>query len=254
MRQIFTLVTAAIISLASANHIHAQRFLHKLQDRAEDKILDEIFKEDEKETPPGQETGKPSTSNTRGEGLSASAIDVPACIDAASASYKSEKYTQSRNSVREALQGIELEIGKKVLESLPKSVDDLSKQDDADRVTSSGINFAGLMIEREYAKGDQELRLIIANNSAWLTSVNLYLSSGAYATTDEEQPDYKKVTFQGYQGVIEYDDNAGYKLSVPFGQSSIFVLNGINFSNEQQVMNAAGKFSIDEIKKQLGEQ
>jgi hypothetical protein len=253
MRKIFTLVTAAIISLASANHIHAQRFLNKLQDRAEDKILDEIFKEDEKETSPGQETGKPSTSNTRGEGLSASAIDVPACIDAASASYKSEKYTQSRNSVREALQGIELEIGKKVLESLPQSVNDLSKQDDADRVTSSGINFAGLMIEREYAKGDQELRLIIANNSAWLTSVNLYLSSGAYASTDE-QPDYKKVTFQGYQGVIEYDDNAGYKLSVPFGQSSIFVLNGINFSNEQQVMNAAGKFNIEEIKKQLGEQ
>ncbi|MBN2214688.1 MAG: hypothetical protein JW723_10625 [Bacteroidales bacterium] len=253
MKKILTLLTAAIIGLASANQIHAQRFLNKLQDRAEDKILDEIFDEDEKEAPPDRETGKTSTSNTRGEGLSASAIDVPACIDAASASYKSEKYTQSRNSVREAIQGIELEIGKKVLESLPQSVNDLSGQADADRVTSSGINFAGLMIEREYAKGDQELRVVIANNSAWLTSVNLYLSSGGYATT-EEQPDYKKITFQGYQGVIEYDEGSGYKLSVPFGQSSIFVLNGINFSNEQQVMNAAGKFSIDNIKRQLGEQ
>ena len=140
-----------------------------------------------------------------------------------------------------------------MLESLPVSVNDLSKRDEADRVTSSGINFAGLMIEREYAKGDQELRVTIANNSAWLSAVNLYLSSGGYATTDEQQ-DYKKVTFQGYQGIIEYDEGSGYKLSVPFGQSSIFVLNGINFDNEQQMMNAAGKFSIESIKKQLGEQ
>jgi hypothetical protein len=253
MRKIFISVMAVIISLAFTNQIQAQRFLNKLQDKTEDKIIDEIFKEDKKETPENQETAKTTTANTRGEGLSATAIDVPASIDAASAAYKSEKYTESRNSIREAIQGIELEIGKKVLESLPQSVNDLSKQDDADRVTSSGINFAGLLIEREYAKGDQELKLNIANNSAWLSAVNMYLSSGGYATTDEQQ-DYKKITFQGYQGVIEFDESSGYKLSVPFGQSSIFILNGINFSNEQQMMSAAGKFNLETIKKQLGEQ
>jgi len=242
-----------IIVLVFANQIQAQRFLNKLQNKTEDKIIDEIFKEDKKETPGNQESGRSTTANTRGEGLSAANIDVPHSIDAASAAYKSEKYTESRNSIREAIQGIELEIGKKVLESLPQSVNDLSKRDVADRVTSSGINFAGLLIEREYAKGDQELRLAIANNSAWLSAVNLYLGSGGYATTDEQQ-NYKKITFQGYQGIIEFDESSGYKLSVPFGQSSIFVLDGINFDNEQQMMNAAGKFSIENIKKQLGEQ
>jgi hypothetical protein len=253
MRKILILVITVIFGLGCANQIQAQRFLDKIKDKTEDKIIDEIFKEDEKEAPANQQTSQPATANTRGEGLSASVIDVPASIDAASTAYKSQNYIQSRNSIREAIQGIELEIGKKVLESLPQSVSDLSRQDDADRVTSSGIHFAGLMIEREYAKGDQELRVTIANNSAWLSAVNLYLSGGGYATTDEQQ-NYKKITFQGYQGIIEYDESAGYKLSVPFGQSSIFVLNGINFSNEQQMMNAAGKFSIENIKKQLGEQ
>ncbi len=253
MRQIFITAMTVIITLAFNNQIEAQRFLNKLQNKTEDKIIDEIFKEDKKETPGNQESGKSATSNTRGEGLSATAIDVSASIEAATTAYKSEKYTESRNSIRQAIQGIELEIGKKVLESLPQSVNDLSKRDDADRVTSSGINFAGLLIEREYAKGDQELRLAIANNSAWLSAVNIYLSSGGYATTDEQQ-DYKKITFQGYQGIIEYDESSGYKLSVPFGQSSIFILNGVNFDTEQQMMNAAGKFSIESIKKQLGEQ
>ena len=133
------------------------------------------------------------------------------------------------------------------------SVNDLTKQDDADNVTSSGMNFAGLVIERGYAKGDQELKVSIANNSAWLSAVNLYLNGGGYAST-ENQENYKKITFQGYPGVIEFDQSSGYKLSVPFGQSSIFILNGTNFDTEQQMMNAAGKFSIDSIKKQLGEQ
>jgi hypothetical protein len=235
--------------------IHAQRFLNKIQNRTEDKILDEIFKEGDgkKETTENQETSRSATSNTRGEGLTASAIDVNENIDAASAAYKSENYSNSRIAVRKALQGIELEIGMKVLASLPESVVGLSKSEDADRVTSTGINFTGLTIERAYTKGDQELRLVIANNSAWLSAVNMYISNGGAATTDEQQ-NYKQIRFQGYQGVIEYDEGSGYKLSVPFGQSSVFVLNGINFSNEQQMMSAADKFNLENIRKQLGEQ
>ena len=253
MRKNLICFLVLISCLSLANQLHAQRFLDKLKDKTEDKIIDEIFKEDKTETPESKETKQSSTTNTRGEGLTATSIDVPANIEAASSAYKSNNFKESRNSIRQAIQGIEIEIGKKVLESLPESVNDLSKNNDADRVTSTGMNFAGLTIERQYAKGDQELQVTIANNSVWLTSVNLYLSSGGYASTDEQQ-NYKKITFQGYQAVIEFDQGSGYKLSVPFGQSSLFILNGVNFNNEQQMMNAANKFSIESIKKQLGEQ
>ncbi|MFO7657914.1 MAG: hypothetical protein R6W78_12690 [Bacteroidales bacterium] len=252
MRKICTLLLF-VFSLSSVNQSFAQRFLNKLKDTTEDRIIEEIFKKEEKETPAAPQSETQQANNTRGEGLSAATIDVPASIDAASGSYKAGNYTASRNSIRQAIQGIELELGKKVLESLPQSVNDLSKRDSDDKVTSSGINFAGLMIERTYAKGDQELNVDIGNSSAWLSAINLYLSGGGYATT-EEQPNYKKITFQGYQAVIEFDESTGYKLSVPFGQSSIFVLNGVNFSNEQEMMNAASKFNIESIKKQLGEQ
>ncbi len=253
MRKNCILVLMVTISLSFTTLSHAQRFLDKLKDKTEDKIIDGIFNDEKKDTQETQQSEQSTTANTRGEGLNATSIDVPGSMDEASTAYQASNYTQSRNAIRQAIQGIELEIGKKVLESLPQSVSDLSKQKDADNVTSSGMNFAGLVIERGYAKGDQELKVTIANNSAWLSAVNLYLSGGGYAST-ENQENYKKITFQGYQGVIEFDQSSGYKLSVPFGQTSIFILNGTNFDNEQQMMNAAGEFSIDNIKKQLGEQ
>ena len=80
----------------------------------------------------------------------------------------------------------------------------------------------------------------------------MYLNAG-YATTSEEEQ-YKQIKFQEYKGIIEYDDNSGYKLSVPFGQSSILVIRGINFDNEQKFMSACNEIKINDIKSKLGEQ
>jgi hypothetical protein len=41
---------------------------------------------------------------------------------------------------------------------------------------------------------------------------------------------------------------------VPFGQSSIFVAEAVNFENEQEIMDAANEFDIEKIKKEFGEQ
>ena len=83
--------------------------------------------------------------------------------------------------------------------------------------------------------------------------MNAYLANASYASTNSDQ-NYKQVTLQGYRGIIEYDESSGYKLSVPFGQSSILILQGINFENEKEMMDIADNFKIDSIKKQLGEQ
>ena len=36
------------------------------------------------------------------------------------------------------------------------------------------------------------------------------------------------------RAIIEYDDNTGYKLSVPLGQTSLIVFEGVNFSSESR--------------------
>lgn len=238
--------------------------LNKIRNKAEDKVVDQIFNENNNKdnnnnnnnnqsSESNSSDNSSSIQNTRGGGLESTKPDVLKSIDDATTAFDNKNYSSARFSVKQAIVGVEIEMGEKVLKSLPDEVSGLPKVDADDKVTSSGMGFVGLTIERRYNKDDQELHLTIANNSPWLTTVNAYLTSGSYGTTDQEQ-DFKQIQFQGYKAVIEYDQSTGYKLSVPFGQTSIFVLEGVNIDNEKDMMAAANSFSIDNIKKQLGEQ
>jgi hypothetical protein len=146
-----------------------------------------------------------------------------------------------------------MEIGRNILDGLPETVKGLDKVPENDNVASMSIGFVGLVIERVYRGNDQQLKITLGNDAAILSSANLYLTSGTYATTAEDQ-NHKQVKFKGYRGVLAYDDHSGYSLSVPFGQSSIFVAQGVNFESEQEIMAAADEFDIEKIKKEFGEQ
>lgn len=198
-------------------------------------------------------TNNKSATNTKGGGLSASNVDVSQSIADAGSAYSAKKYSDSKYNIRQAIMGVELEMGKDVLKMLPETVLLVTVVKEKDQVTSTGAGFVGLSIVRQYKKNDQELNLTIANNSPWLSSVNMYLSNSSYATSNNNQQNYKQIKFQDFKGIIEYNQSTGYKLSVPFGQTSIFVLNGINYDNENSFMEAANIFSISAIMNKLGE-
>ena len=87
-----------------------------------------------------------------------------------------------------------------------------------------------------------------------MSAVNMYMANGGYAQTTGGQQNWKQTKVKGHKAIIEYDESSGYKLSVPLGQSSLIVLEGINYETEQEMMSAANTFDIDGIKKKLGEQ
>lgn len=192
--------------------------------------------------------------NKKGGGLTATPPDVNQNLADAETAYKSGSYGEARYAVQQAMLGVEMEIGQKVLESLPETVSGLPRVAEADQVTSTGYGWAGLTIVREYRNDDKELKATIANNSAWMSAVNMYMANGGYAQTTGGQQNWKQTKVKGHKAVIEYDENSGYKLSVPLGQSSLIVLEGINYESEQEMMSAANTFDIDGIKKKLGEQ
>ncbi len=241
---------------------YSQGILNKIKNKGEDKAVDKLFGDDKNKQNTGSDNSSVSTnsgnsssstvSNTKGSGLNNTAPDVSANIKDAETAFNGKKYTDARFAVRQAILGIELEIGKNILKGLPDEIDNLPKIDEEDNVTSSGIGFVGLIIERTYRKDDKQLKITIGNDAAMLSAVNMYLSSGAYASTQDQN--HKQVTYKEYHGILEYDEGSGYKLSVPFGQSSILVAEGVNFENEQEIMDAANKIDIDSIKKELGEQ
>ena len=257
-KAIFTCLALILALLINGQSLKAQSLLKKLQNKIEEEAVEAIFGEDEKEQTEQNPDASPentsnSPKNTKGSGLSSSSTDVLTSISNAESAFGDKKYTDARLAIRQAILDVELEIGKKILEDLPESVSGLPKIAEEDEVTSTGIGFSGLVIQRVYRKDDQELQIGIGNDSGWLSAANMYLASSAYASTSTDE-NVKQITFQDNRAVIEYDASSGYKLSVPFGQSSIMVAEGINFNTEQEFTDACSKIDIQKIKNQLGEQ
>lgn len=194
-------------------------------------------------------------SNNGGGGLVSTPPDVKQNLADAEVAYKKASYGEARYAVQQAMLGVELEIGNKILKSLPETITGLKKNESADQVTSTGYGWAGLTIHREYNDSkEKELRVTVANNSVWMAGVNAYLANGGYAQQTNGQQNWKQTKLKGNRAIIEYDESSGYKLSVPLGQSSLIVYEGVNFASEAEIMKAAEAVDIDGIKKQLGEQ
>jgi hypothetical protein len=263
------LATAAAALLAFGTN--AQGIVGKLKNKAAqaaEKALEK--KVDEKTgvntTDPNQNSGSTNTNgstsstgnnpgNKGGGGLISTPPDVKQNLSDAESAYKTGSYGEARYSVQQAMLGVELEIGQKVLKSLPESISGLKKDEQRDQVTSTGYGWAGLTIQREYVNGEDKLfRATVANNSAWMSAVNMYLANSGYAQQTNGQQNWKQTKVKGHRAVIEYDESSGYKLSVPLGQTSIIVWDAVNFATEQEVMAAANTFDIDGLMKMLGEQ
>ncbi|MCB0805057.1 MAG: hypothetical protein KDC05_04610 [Bacteroidales bacterium] len=240
---------------ASLPGLKAQGVFNKIKNKTEDKIVDKIFGEEDNNNGSNKNSGDNNSSsgvsNTRGGGLNAKTPDVKENIDLASKSFDDKEYSDARYAVREAILGIELEIGKNILADLPEKIESLPAVTDEDNVTSSGIGFVGLVVSRVYRSDDMELRVTVANDAAMLSAVNIYFSSGYASTSDDEN--IQRTKFQDENAIIEWDENSGYKLSVPFGQSSLLMIEGVNFETQEAFTAACGKFNLDHIKNQLGE-
>lgn len=265
MKKVILVIGIILLATLPTTKIFSQSLLKKIQKKTEDKILkksDEaidnvLFGNDNpgnNENSGSSPTGNPSSGNTNttGSGLVIEPPDVLKNINETELAFNAGNYGSAKYAARQAMLGIEMEIGHKILESLPSTVDGLNVLSDKDKVTSMSYGFVGLMMERVYQGGKKELKVSIGNNSALVSAAGMMLSSSAYATSNQDDG-YKQTTFKGYRSILQYDDHSGYTLTVPFGQSSIFVLNGINYASEADMINAADNFDIESIKQELGE-
>jgi len=206
----------------------------------------------------GNQSNSGSAQNKKG-GLVSAPPDVKQNLADAETAFKGGTYGESRYAVQQAMLGVEMEIGQKILKSLPETIADIKFDPTQDQVTSTGWGWSGLTIARKYPEQGEkedlkEFRLTVANNAVWMNSVNMYLNNPGYSQSTGGEQNWKQVKVKGYRAVIEFDEYSGYKLSIPLGQSSLIVCEGVNFDDEKAMMTAANAVDIDGIKKQLGEQ
>ena len=232
------------------------QLMKKIKDKvsqATNKVLNTKDPNQTSQTNDGSNNGSGPT-NKGGAGLkNTPPADVNQQIADAEQAYQGNKYSDARYSIQQALMSIEIQLGRELLRSLPADVNGIPKDTSQDKVMSTQWGWSNLTIQRVYYDGkDKQVTVTIGNNGFYAGLVNVYFNS-AYAQADANQQNVKQTKLKDYKAIIQYDEHKGYALIVPIGQTSMIVWECVNFANEDEVMNAAGKFDIDEIKKKLGE-
>jgi hypothetical protein len=251
-------------ALFSFQGLMAQGLMKKLKDKANqvvDKATDKaIGNEVEKKTGIPADgggnngsSGKPA--NKGGAGLTnTEPPDVKAQMAEAQTAHKALQYSDARFALSQALKGVEIQLGREILHSLPANAAGLPADTLQDKVMSTQWGWSNLSIQRVYKKADKQMTMVIGNAGVYSGLAQLYFANAGMMEASGEQQNYKQVKVKGNKGIIEYDDSKGYTLMIGLGQSSGIVWECINFATEKEVMDAANSFDIDGIKKMLGEQ
>ena len=257
MKKAILLLPVLILCLSFSSRA---QLLKKIKDKANsvvNKSTNPVTTENNSTSESGSTTSSSgSPKNTKGGGLTNTVPpDVSQQIADAEKSHADGNLSDARYSIQQALMSIELQIGKEVLKSLPPTVSGLEKDTTQNKVMSTQWGWNNLTIQSVYKKADQQLTITIGNNILYSSLASTYFNNAMYmqANSDGEKQNVKQTKVKGNKAIITYDDDKGYTLMVPLGQSALIVWECINFASENDVMNAANAFDIDGIKKMLGE-
>ncbi|XOV92174.1 MAG: hypothetical protein ACFHWX_18435 [Bacteroidota bacterium] len=177
--------------------------------------------------------------------------EVLATLDHANSAFNIRKYSSARYDIQQALVEIEIQMGHMVLDDMPKEVRNQLHDQEEDLVISTGAGFIGLEISRQYPSSAGNVTASIANNAMMFAPYNMALSNPTMTSQNENM---KAVTVNGKRGILELDENDdSFKLVIPFGQASFFLLECEPCQNESEVKEAAARFDLDSYLRIMGE-
>ncbi len=267
MKKTFLLFLSFMCFQLTADKIYAQGILNRVKDKVNKSVNKKVDKAVENKTgvstePAANENSNSTSSSGKpmnkagGAGLSnTTPPDVKAQMTEAETAHTQKSYSEARYALQQALMGVEIQLGRQILHSLPSKAATLPADTLQDKVMSTQWGWNNLTIHRVYKDGaDKQLTITIGNNGLYSGYVNLYFANAGMMEANGEKQNFKQVRVKGNKAIIQYDDNKGYTLIVPLGQTSMIVWECINFATEQDVMQAANEFDIAGIKKMLGEQ
>lgn len=252
MRNIATLLLGVSLALSINADAQILRKLKEKVNQAADQMVNSAIPSSSGGQAGSQAGGAGRPSNRTGGGLVSTPPDIPSNISASETAFNASKYGEARYALQQAILGVELRIGQEILKSLPEQVSGLSRKPEKDQVASSGWGWTGLVVNREYQQGEKYLSVSIQDLSMLGPLWAMYMN-GDHTVQQNNEQKIKNVMVKGNKGVISYEASKGYTVVVMLTQGSALGWEGVNFSTEQEMMDAVNQFDIDKIKKYLGE-
>jgi hypothetical protein len=168
-------------------------------------------------------------------------------LDEARSAYQSGNLQDARFALQQAINEIDLMIGKEILGVVPTQLEGFSSNAANDNVTTTG--YAGLFVGREYTgpTSGQSASLNIIVDSPLLAGVNAMLAMPMFVA-DANQ---KRVRIAGYRGLLQKntDETTGevsWDLQLPMG-STLLTFNVRGIAEESKVTEMANQLKIDQI-------
>lgn len=169
-------------------------------------------------------------------------------ITAAKTAYASGKLEDAHFALQQALQEIDIIIGKQVLSLLPEKMDTYTINTKDDNVMSN-VGFMGSTIHRTWGQND-DVDISIIGNSPLITTINAFLNTpllGGMMSNGNN----KIIKVQGYKAQLMKNDNGngqiGYSIQLPLG-SSLITLTARN-TTDTQIMTWANTIPLQQIAK-----
>ncbi|MGN6340132.1 MAG: hypothetical protein ACTHML_04170 [Ginsengibacter sp.] len=179
--------------------------------------------------------------------LSVNAQDFSKDIADAKSSYAAGKLADAHFSLEQAIQEIDMIVGKEVLKLLPAKMNDQAAVEKDDQVTAN-VGFVGATVHRSY--GDTTSSQVeIISNSPLIASLNSFLNMPLVGGMMRNSTT-KVVKIQGYKSRLEKqgDNQNGkpnYQLQIPFKSALITIT--ANGMDENAVMSFANSIPLDKI-------
>lgn len=179
--------------------------------------------------------------------VSVSAQDFAKDIADAKSSYSAGKLADAHFSLEQAIQEIDMIVGKEVLKLLPAKMNDQASVEKNDQVTAN-VGFVGATVHRSY--GDTTgSQVEIISNSPLIASLNSFLNMPLVGGMMRNSTT-KVVKIQGYKSRLEKqgDNQNGkpnYQLQIPFKSALITIT--ANGMDENAVMSFANSIPLDKI-------
>ena len=176
------------------------------------------------------------------------AQNFSADITNAQTSYSAGKLEDAHFALQQAMQEIDMIIGKEVLKQLPDKMDAFTANSKDDNITSN-VGFVGTTIHRSYGPA-HDVDLSIIGNSPLISTINAFLNTpllGGMMSNGNN----KIIKVQGYKGQLTKESNSNgqtnYTIQLPVG-SSLITFTGKN-ATDTQIMAWANTLPLQQIAK-----
>ncbi|HEY4198012.1 MAG TPA: hypothetical protein VGM63_20865 [Mucilaginibacter sp.] len=177
------------------------------------------------------------------------AQDFTKAMATAKTSYSAGKLEDAHFALLQAMQEVDLTVGKEVLKLLPTKMDVMETIAKDDNVASN-VGFIGATIHRSYTKGTRKADITIISNSPLIGMTNAVLNmpfAGMMSNGNN-----KNVKIQGYKARLEKQsgstsDKNSYELQIPLG-TALFTFK-VDDCTDAQILAFADTIPLQQIAK-----